>query len=220
MGESTREAIRWVANVEQAVSEATQTLSEVVSEFGCTIVELTKRNEMLAEKLEDSNDRYASMLGLPGADPGMEGRHLLRDLKWALQEIISVFPVDSYNAARARIIAGRFSLPLATSMADKLTQVEDFMGWDDEEVSKFAESLLADELLDFTVSAEEDDPPLTEDELEELADVVAAELREDEEFHQSFKAAMEAALDRLSPKDRRDWERSTKRADWPYQDLE
>lgn len=245
MGEATKSMILFTDKVEGELRDALDSVRTCLCAVSNAAVEVSKRNEILLGKLEDSNEKYAGLLAVQTAvlernwaaaynlagQTGVEEQHLLRDLRWALERILGVYGADSYVAMRARIIAGRFSIPLSISMGQSLATAEDY-----EEA--FEEN---GGLVDFTISAEEQEPAehglrealedvgrkygfrfelveeasedleppccgLTGGELNRLAEEVAEELREDEEFHQTFKAALDAALERLSPETRKDWE--------------
>ena len=241
MGESTKSMILFTDRVEDEARDALDAVRDSLSALSNAAVEVSKRNELLLGKLEDSNEKYAGLLAVQTAvlernwaaaynlagQTGVEEQHLLRDLRWALERILEVAQADSYVAVRAHIIAGRFSIPLSISMSESLATVEDY-----EEAFESG-----DELVDFTIDAEEQEPAehgieepfeglrealedverrtgfrfelveeASEPDLDELAEEVAEELREDEEFYQTFSAAIDAALKRLSPETRRDWE--------------
>lgn len=131
---------RDVAHQASALLADDDEAKRVVDQLGRYLVELAARNERLLIKLEESNKNYAGLLSLRKAvrdydfveaaelarvETDVDSEHLLRDLRWALQILVDTHEHDSSIADRARIIAGRFSLPLGTTMEHRISEEEE-----------------------------------------------------------------------------------------------
>jgi hypothetical protein len=125
----------YLRSIDEMLVQSARSGEAAVASLIDTVRELAVRNERLATKLADSNQRYAGLLRLrdaiigddwesarhyAGAEPGVDSQHLLRNLKWALEHVVHNYSPDSPVHARARMMADRFSLPLASSVAESV----------------------------------------------------------------------------------------------------